>query len=151
MRITSARIRDFRGIRSLDLELGRVTGLIGEDDHLSDGEAQPTSAEPIEIEVTFSDRSEDPWDDRVVGRLNRVRVLQVDDEGRNHVRLRVTSRYDRDAREFAHEWSFLDLNGDALNRVSRRALWVLQEEAGATPEIRDVLEKVISLSRGDSQ
>ena len=30
MRITEVRIRNFRGIRSLDLELGRVTVLIGE-------------------------------------------------------------------------------------------------------------------------
>ena len=54
--------------------------------------------------------------------------------------------------------AFLDLNGDALNRVSRRALSVLQEElryameargeAGVTSEIRDVLEKVVSLFCG---
>ena len=157
MRITEVRIRNFRGIRSLDLELGRVTVLIGEnnsgktsvldalklclrdlgprrrvvfdalDYHLSDSEAEPTSADPIEIEVTFSDRPDDEWEDGLVARLARVKVLQVDDDGRNHVRLRVTSGYKRSAREFVHDWAFLDLNGDALSRVGR-ALTVLQDE-----------------------
>ena len=157
MRITEVRIRNFRGIKSLDLELGRVTVLIGEnnsgktsvldalklclrdlgprrrvvfgalDHHLSDSEAEPSSADPIEIDVTFSDRPDDEWDDGLVARLARVRVLQVDDDGRNHVRLRVTSRYDRSAGEFVHDWAFLDLNGDALSRVGR-ALTVLQDE-----------------------
>ena len=147
MRITGVRIRNFRGIRSLDLELGPVTVLIGEnntgktsvldalklclrdlgprrrtvfdalDYHLTDSEAEPSSTDPIEIELTFSDRADDEWDDGLVGRLNRVRVLQIDDEGRNHVRLRVTSRYDRSGGEFVLEWSFLDLKGDSLRGV----------------------------------
>lgn len=158
MRITAVRIRNFRGIRSLDLELGPVTVLIGEnntgktsvldalklclrdlgprrrtvfdalDYHLTDSEAEPSSTDPIEIELTFSDRVDDEWDDGLVGRLNRVRVLQIDDEGRNHVRLRVTSRYDRSGAEFVQEWSFLDLKGDSLRGVTLRALTVLQEE-----------------------
>ena len=158
MKITAVRIRNFRGIRSLDLELGPVTVLIGEnntgktsvldalklclrdlgprrrtvfdvlDYHLTDSEAEPSSTDPIEIELTFSDRADDEWDDGLVGRLNRVRVLQIDDKGRNHVRLRVTSRYDRSGGEFVQEWSFLDLKGDSLGRVAPRALTVLQEE-----------------------
>ena len=158
MRITSVRIRNFRGIRSLDLALGPVTVLIGEnnsgktsvldalklclrelgprrhvvfdtlDYHLTDSAAEPTSADPIQIEVTFSDRPGEKWDDALVGRLNRVRILQVDDEECHHVRLRVTSRYDPPVREFVHEWAFLDLNEDALSRVGQRALTVLQDE-----------------------
>ena len=158
MRITRVRIRNFRGIRDLEIELGKVTVLIGEnnsgktsvldalklclrdlsprrrfvfdglDFHLPDGQSEPTSADPIEIEVTFSDRPEEQWDDELVGRLNRTRILQVDDDERNHVRLRVTCEYDSDSREFSHQWSFVDLQGDPLSRAGPRALTVLQEE-----------------------
>ena len=158
MTITTVRIQNFRGIRSLDLELGRVAVLIGEnntgktsvldalklclrdlgprrrvvfdplDFHLPDSGAEPSSADPIQIEVTFSDRPDEEWDDELVGRLNRARVLQVDDEGRNHVRLRVTCQYDQATREFAQDWSFLDLKGDTLSRTRPGALTRLQEE-----------------------
>ncbi len=98
------------------------------DYHLTDNEAEPTSADPIQVEVTFSDRSGEEWDDRLVARLNRVRILQVDDEACNHVRLRVTSNYDQVAREFVHSSAFLDLEGNELGRVGRRALTALQDE-----------------------
>ncbi|WP_419936481.1 ATP-dependent nuclease [Candidatus Palauibacter sp.] len=157
MRITVLRIENFRGIRSLDLDLGRVTVLIGEnnsgktsvldalklclqdlgprrrvvfaalDFHLPDSAGEPSTADPIKIDVTFSDGPDDGWDDELVARLNRARVLQVDDEGRNHVRLRVECKYDTITREFAQDWSFLDLNGDRLSRVSPRALATLQD------------------------
>ncbi|MDE0232322.1 MAG: DUF2813 domain-containing protein [bacterium] len=158
MRITRVRIRNFRGIRDLEIELGKVTVLIGEnnsgktsvldalklclrdlsprrrfvfdglDFHLPDGHSEPTSADRIEIEVMFSDRPDEEWDDELVGRLNRARILQVDDDGRNHVRLRVTCEYDSDSREFSHQPSFVDLQGAPLSRAGPRALTVLQEE-----------------------
>ena len=158
MRITKVRIRNFRGIRDLEIELGKVTVLIGEnnsgktsvldalklclrdlsprrrfvfdglDFHLPDGHSEPTSADRIEIEVMFSEMPDEPWDDELVGRLNRARILQIDDEGRTHVRLRVTCEYDADSRDFSHQWSFLDLKGDPLSRARSRALTVLQEE-----------------------
>ncbi len=158
MTIEEVRIRNFRGIRSLDLKLGGVTVLIGEnnsgktsvldalklclrelrprrqavfdalDFHLADVDSEPSSADPIEIEVRFSEWPGEEWDDHLVGRLNRAEVLQVDDDGRRHVRLRVTCGYDRGTREFAHDWSFLDLNGEALSRANRRALTILQQE-----------------------
>lgn len=157
MRITAVSIRNFRGIKSLDLELGPVTVLIGEnnsgktsvldalklclrdlgprrrgvfsalDHHLPDSHAEPSSADPIEIEVTFSDDVDDEWDDGLVGRLARVRVLQVDD-GRNYVRLRVTSRYDQSTGEFVNDWAFLHPKGDTLSRARPRAITVLQDE-----------------------
>ena len=157
MTINEVRIRNFRGIRRLDLELGRVTVLIGEnnsgktsvldalklclrelgprrqavfdglDFHLAGGGSDPASAEPIEIEVRFSERPGEEWDDHLIGRLNRAEVLQIDDDGLGHVRLRVSCEH-RATREFAHDWTFLDLNGEALSRTRRRALAVLQQE-----------------------
>jgi putative ATP-dependent endonuclease of OLD family len=158
MRITKVRIRNFRGIGDLEIELGKVTVLIGEnnrgktsvldalrlclrdlsprrrfvfdglDFHLPDGHSEPTSADRIEIEVMFSELPDEPWRDELLGRLNRARILQIDDEGRTHVRLRVTCEYDADSRDFSHQWSFLDLKGDPLSRARSRALTVLQEE-----------------------
>ena len=158
MTIDEVRIQDFRGIGSLDLKLGRVTVLIGEnnsgktsvldalklclrelgprrqtvfdglDFHLASGRSEPSAADPIEIEVRFSEGPGEEWDDHLVGRLSRAEVLQIDDAGRGHVRLRITCAYDRGTREFAHDWSFLDLNGEAMSRTRRRALAVLQQK-----------------------
>ena len=158
MRITAVKIRNFRGIKSLDLELGPVTVLIGEnnsgktsvldalklclrdlgprrrvvfrplDHHLSDSRAEPSSADPIEIEVTFADSSNEPWDDDLVRRLGRLRVLQVDGSGGHLVRLRVDCVYDHAARDFAQDLSFLDLDGERLARVPANAILRLQEE-----------------------
>ena len=152
MRITAVRIRSFRGIKSLDLELGPVTVLIGEnnsgktsvldalklclrdlgprrrlvfdalDFHLADSSAEPSSADPIEIEVTFADSSDEPWDDDLVRRLGHLRVLQVDAAGGNSVRLRVDCAYDHTTRDFAQNWYFLDLGGQKLARVPANAL-----------------------------
>ena len=158
MRITSVHIRNFRGIRQLALELDEVTVLIGEnnsgktsvldalrlclrelgprrqvvfdtfDFHLSDGTAEPSSAEPIQIDILFSEQSQGEWTDDLVGRLNRDRILQIDDEERSHVRLRVTCAYDAASREFKQDWSFLDLSGAPLAGAAGRALAEVQNE-----------------------
>ena len=158
MRITAVNIRNFRGIKSLDLELGPVTVLIGEnnsgktsvldalklclrdlgprrrvvfdalDFHLADSTAEPSFADPIEIEVTFADSPDKPWKDDLVRRLGRLRVLQVDSAGGHSVRLRVDCVYDHAVRDFAQNWFFLDLDGEKLARVPANALPRLQEE-----------------------
>ena len=99
----------------------------GLDFHLVDGQSEPSSADPIEIEVRFSDTEDAPWGDEIVARLARAGILQTDGE-RSHVRLRVTCEYDRSARDFSHQWQFLGLEGDPLSQVSGRALAVLQDE-----------------------
>lgn len=158
MRITAVNIRNFRGIKSLDLELGPVTVLIGEnnsgktsvldalklclkdlgprrrmvfdalDFHLADSTAEPSFADPIEIEVTFADSPDERWDDDLVRRLGRLGVLQVDNAGGHSVRLRVDCVYDHAVRDFAQSWFFLDLDGEKLARVPANALLRLQEE-----------------------
>lgn len=158
MRITAVNIRNFRGIESLDLELGPVTVLIGEnnsgktsvldalklclrdlgprrqavfdamDFHLADSTAEPFSADPIVIEVVFAESPDEHWDDDMVRRLGRLRVLQVDGEGRHSVRLRVDCAYDHASKDFTQDWSFLDLDGGRLARVPANALSRLQAE-----------------------
>ena len=158
MRVTTLRIENFRGIKRLHLDLDEITVLIGEnntgktavldalriclkdrgprrrvvfdalDFHLSDAASEPADADPIRIEVTFSEQTAGEWDDALVGRLNRDNVLQVDDAGLNHVILRVTCEYDVTSRDFDQDWSFLDIDREPLPRVGERALATLQRE-----------------------
>lgn len=158
MRIASVRIENFRGIRHLDLDLGEVTVLIGEnnsgktsvldalklclrdlgssrrgvfdalDFHLPDADAEPSAADPIRIEITFSEHETGEWGDALTGRLNRSGILQVDDRERGHVVLRVTCVYDPTSRDFAQNWMFLNLAGERLAKTNDRALAVLQRE-----------------------
>ncbi len=157
MRITSVRIRNFRGIRDLELKLGRVTVLIGEnnsgktsvldalkiclrdlgprgraafapfDFHLADDRSEPASAAPITIEVRFQETENETWDDELAGRLNRAGILQVDVENHRFVYLRITCEYDRESRDFVSQWLFLNQDGDALTGTNGRALTVLQD------------------------
>ncbi len=158
MRVTTVRIRNFRGIRELDLDLDETTVLVGEnnsgktavldvlriclrdlgprrrvvfealDFHLSDAAADPATADPIQIEITFSEQTTGEWSDELIGRLNRDNVLQVDDDGRSRVMLRVTCAYDPESRDFDQQWSFLNLHREPLTGVNERALTGLQRE-----------------------
>ena len=158
MRVTAIRIENFRGIKQLKLELDETTVLIGEnnsgktavlaalrlclqdlgsrrrtvfdilDFHLPDADADPSSAKPIQIEVSFSEQKMDEWNEQLVGRLNRDGILQVGDDGRNHVLLRVTCKYDSASRDFARDWSFLNLDRDPLPRVGSQVLTGIQQE-----------------------
>lgn len=158
MRITSVRIRNFRGIKSLDLDLGEVTVLIGEnnsgktsvlealglclreigsrrrvvfdtlDFHLQDDAAEPSSAEPIQIDIRFSEQMKGEWSSDLVARLNRNRILQINDDDCSLVHLRVTCEYDPSERDFRQGWSFLDLSGEPLTGSAGGALSEVQRE-----------------------
>ena len=158
MKVTALLMENFRGIRRLELDLDEITVLIGEnnsgktavldalrlclrdlgprrrvvfdalDFHLEDATAEPAAAEPIRIEITFSERSKGEWGDTLVRRLNRHNVIQVDDGECSHVILRVTCEYDPTSRDFAQDWSFLNLDREPLTAVGERALTGLQRE-----------------------
>lgn len=123
MKATSLHIQNFRGIKCLDLDLDEITVLIGEnnsgktavldamriclkdigprrravfnslDFHLADGAAEPASADPILIEITFSERSKGEWEANLLRRLSRIGVVQADDDECSHVILRVTCEH----------------------------------------------------------
>lgn len=158
MNITSVKIQNFRGIKQLDIELGAVTVLIGEnnsgktsvldalklclrelgprrqvvfdtfDFHLPDSAAEPSTSEPIQIDIVFSEKEQGEWSEYLVGRLNRNGILQINNEGMGFVHLRVTCEYDPSAREFSQDWSFLDLAGESLTSAPARALSDVQGE-----------------------
>ncbi|HAM44954.1 MAG TPA: hypothetical protein DCM67_08055, partial [Propionibacteriaceae bacterium] len=156
--MTKVLIENFRGIKHLELDLDETTVLIGEnnsgktavldvlrlclrdlgprrrvvfdafDFHLRDAAAEPSSADPIRVEVTFSENAKGDWSDDVTGRLNRQRILQVRDDERSQVLLRVTCAYNVMERDFAQEWAFLNLDGQPLTGISETALGTLQRE-----------------------
>lgn len=158
MKLRKVSIENFRGLRKLELDLDETTVLIGEnnsgktavldalrlclrdlgprrrvvfdpyDFHLKDAASDPSSADPIRIEVTFSEDKTGDWSDDLTGRLNRQKILQVDDRGRSHVVLRVTCMFNIATHDFDQDWKFLNVQGDPLPGVSDAALVTLQRE-----------------------
>ena len=142
MRITNVRIKNFRGIQDLEIELGEVTVLIGEnntgktsvldalklclhdlapqhrdvvdglDFRLAESGSEPYSADPIEIELVFSDRIGDKWNESLARDLARFGMVRVDDLGHRNVRMQIRCEYDRNARGFNTEWLFFNQYGD---------------------------------------
>lgn len=158
MRMTKVLIKNFRGIKRLEFDLDETTVLIGEnnsgksavldvlrlclrdlgprrrvvfdtfDFHLMDAATEPSSAAPIHVEVMFSENAKGEWRDELVGRLGRKGILQVGNDERSHVVLRVTCGYSAMTRDFEQEWAFLNLDGQPLTGISETALGTLQQE-----------------------
>jgi len=152
-------IQNFRGIKELDLVLDDLVVLIGEnntgktailhalrlclrdlgprrrvvfdafDFHLKDEHAEPSSADPIGITVTFGEDVAGDWDDARSRRLKTI--LHVDaTSGLSRVVLRVTCAYDPTERDFIQNWDFLNEAGQPLPGKSEAALATLQREVG---------------------
>ncbi len=145
-RLTSVRIRNFRCIKELTLDLGETTVLIGEnnsgktavlkaielcldrlrgpssrvfeeyDYHLVDEAASAEKANPIEIELRLGETAPDTLPVELREELADVLVLRED--GRRETTLQVTSAYDADRTEFITEGVFLD---DAENPMKPAA------------------------------
>ncbi|MDA1275512.1 MAG: DUF2813 domain-containing protein [Verrucomicrobia bacterium] len=158
MRLHRIQIDNFRGITSLDLTLGDTTVLIGEnntgktavldamrfalrevklrrgcafdayDFHLSTPTADPASAPPISIRLTFQENVAGEWGDQQLARLNRAKIAQIDAGGCASVTLKVGARFDALTQEFIQEWEFQNLAGQALTGISDSALGVLHGE-----------------------
>lgn len=138
-RLTEVRIRNFRGIEDLKLDLDETTVLIGEnnsgktavlkaielclsrpggsdrrlfddyDYHLASETASPEDAAPIGIRLRFRELKPNGVPREVQESL--AEVLVVGDGGRRQLTLQVTSGYDRDRLDFVEESVFLDVEG----------------------------------------
>lgn len=159
MKLRRLLIENFRGLRYLELLLDDTTVLIGEnnsgktavldalrlclrelgprrrvvfdpyDFHLKDGSIEPSTAEPIRIELTFSEDVPGDWGDQLTGRLVRLGILQVDpNDSRGRVTLYVRCSFDPATRDFVQDWKFLNINGNELPNVPDTALGTLQRE-----------------------
>ena len=145
MILTELKIRNFRGIEELTLQLDNLCVLIGEnnsgkstildalricltrplmrraavfeeyDYHLLNSASEPSKTNPIEITLMFAEREEDEWPEEVSQIL--AAAEQVDDQGLRSVRLRVKSSFDAAINDFATEYDFLDLSGNSLPKA----------------------------------
>ena len=138
-------IANFRGIQHLSLKLDKTTVLIGEnntgkstvldalqtclsrsltrrggifseyDYHLPEKDSQPIDSDAIEITLRFVEQSDGEWPDEVVQILGDA--VQIDEDDRQSVILRVQSKYDDSTEDFVTDWDFLDLAGNELINV----------------------------------
>lgn len=158
MFLQQVEIANFRGIKNLLIVFDDVTVLIGEnntgkttildalqlclsrsltrkggifteyDYHLPDKDSQPSDAEPIEISFRFAEKKEGEWPDEVIQMLSEA--IQVDEEGRQSLTLRVTSRFDELLDDFNTVWDFLDSSGHPLPKAKNpRNVFQLQQLA----------------------
>lgn len=157
MKLRHLKIENFRGIKSLELDFGDTTVLIGEnntgkttildalrfalrevrhrqgcafdayDFHLSNATSEPSTASPIRLQLTFREDNKGEWGDEQLGRLSRSGILQVNGEC-GVVVLEITGRFDLNTKEYAQDWQFLNLEGLALTNVLGSALSMLQNE-----------------------
>jgi putative ATP-dependent endonuclease of OLD family len=142
MFLSYLKIRNFRGIEELEIDLDDVCVLIGEnnvgkssvldalrlcltrslsrrgsvfeeyDYHLLDGETEPSKAKPIEITLRFVEHEEGEWPEEVSQQL--AHAVQSDQDERSSVTLYVRSSFDVATKGFVTEYDFLNLVGEPL-------------------------------------
>ena len=143
-------IKNFRGIRRLELKLDETTVLIGEnntgkstilaalevclsrrlgrrggafseyDYRLPTKDSQPSDSDGIEITLRFLERSEGEWPDEVVQALGEA--VQVSADDKQAVTFRVRSQFDDLLGDFVTAWTFLNPAGDELVGARNPAL-----------------------------
>lgn len=148
MRLTTVHIEKFRGLCNVRLDLCSMTLLIGEnnsgktsvldairlalsraagrktgtfepyDYHLGTPEAEPQSADPISVTLTFAADAGEVLPDEFTQMLGDA--LVTDDVGRPFVIFRVTSTFDATLNDFVADWQFMDTAGNPLGPKSKR-------------------------------
>ncbi len=149
MQLTRVRIRNYRGLKDVQVDLDTQTVLIGEnnsgkttflialqvcleklrsqqssvfdsyDCHLPDATSEPHSADPIEIILTFEEAEPGAWSNDLIQQL--AGLLQLDAADRNSLTLRVTSTHQTaGSGEIRPDWAFLNLDGNPLTTQEAR-------------------------------
>ncbi len=159
MQLTHLSIKNYRGIKSLDLALDETTVLIGEnnsgkttilhalraclqslrnsgrsvvfdefDFHFESSESDPSTAEPIEILLTFEE-GEEEWTEEIERHLGGDAgiIMFIEPQDKARVQLKVTSEYSAVTQEIETSFDFLDAEGNALTGKSRSKLAALQQ------------------------
>lgn len=149
MQITKLKIRNFRSIKDLDIELGDTTVLIGQnnagksaildavrialtrrwgqrgtgftenDVYRPDETGDPKTLPPVMIELALEEPEAAPWDPDLVAALEDI--LSIGPSGRNLLVLRVTCAWSTEKDSFDPVWEFLDAAGAPLTGKAQRA------------------------------
>lgn len=160
MLLSRLQIEHYRGIKSLELELGPTTVLIGENNcgktsvlhalraclqtlrssgrtspfdefdlHFDSHSADPTTAPPIVITLTFEESTPGEWPDEVEQKLGGdggvIALIPPDD--RSRVQLRVSAEYSKITQDIDLTFEFLDAAGGPLPAKNRNRLSGLQQ------------------------
>jgi putative ATP-dependent endonuclease of OLD family len=156
MLLRNVDIENFRGFEKVSVDLDRMTVLIGEnnsgktsfidalrlclerslsrratafddyDHYLPSKDSQPSDSPKLAVTLDFAEEKPDEWPDELVQALGDVAVFHG---ALRHVTLRVTSDFDRAARDFTTDWEFLDSHGNPLPAKTKRPqfLYTLQQ------------------------
>ena len=154
MQLTSVRIRNYRCLKDISIDLDQTTVLIGEnnsgktaflhairacldelrsrstrlfheyDYHLPKRESSPVDSASIVIELSFIEPEPNSWADDLISEINDIAA--IDSSDRYHIVFRLTSSFDREAEDFSVEWAFLDADGNNLPARSAGQLATLQ-------------------------
>lgn len=149
MKISRVRIRNFRSIASLDLELGDTTVFIGpnnsgktaildavrialtrrwgqrgtgfteRDVHRANDEGDPRTLPPVTIDIVLEEPTAGAWDGDMVAVLEDVMTILPG--GTNGVTVRVTCAWNTEKEAFDPRWEFLDAGGQSMTGKAQRA------------------------------
>lgn len=160
MKLTKLHIQNYRGIKSLELDLDETTVIIGENNsgktsvlhvlrsclsflksgarsapfeefdlHFDSRAADPSTAESIQITLTFEEKVAGEWPAEIEQKLGGdggiIVLIPPDDKSR--IQLRVTAQYSPLTKELEHFYDFLDSSGNPLPSKNRGKLAVLQQ------------------------
>ena len=160
MLLTSLHIENYRGIQSLNLQLGPTIVLIGENNcgkttvlhalraclhvlrsagraspfeefdlHFDSRSADPTSAPPIVITLTFEESKAGEWSEEVEQKLGGDGgvIVLVPPDDRSRVRLRVSAAYSKVTQDIESSFEFLDAGDKPLPLKNKNRLFELQQ------------------------
>lgn len=160
MLLSRLQIEYYRGIKSLELELGPTTVLIGENNcgktsvlhalraclqtlrssgrtspfdefdlHFDSHSADPTTAPPIAITLTFEESTPGEWSDEVEQKLGGDGgvIVLIPPDDRSRVQLRVSAEYSKITQDIDFTFEFLDAAGGPLPAKNRNRLSGLQQ------------------------
>jgi putative ATP-dependent endonuclease of the OLD family len=132
MRLSTVQIKNFRGLRDVQIELSQTTLLVGEnncgktslidtirltmyrsvgrkegpfepyDYHLDSRDAEPQGAPPISITLTFETADGENLPDEFIQTLGDA--LVTDAVGKSFLIFRVTSGFDANLNDFVSDW-----------------------------------------------
>ncbi len=148
MHLSSVQIKNFRGLRDVQVDLASTTLLIGEnncgktsfleairlvmsrsagrktgtfdgyDYHLGTHDAEAQNADPITITLTLKTEDGETLPEEFTQTLGDV--LVTDAAGKSILIFRVTSGFDPTLKDFVSDWSFLDASGNPLGPKSKK-------------------------------
>jgi putative ATP-dependent endonuclease of OLD family len=98
------------------------------DHHLLNHNCQPGEAGTLSIELDFAEETMEEWSPEITQQLLDVITLHTDTDNtsKQHVTLRLCSKYEQTTGDFTIEWDFLNLDGVALRKKNPQLLANLQ-------------------------